>query len=169
MKKKNKKTGPIGHQCYKSLKGNKYTKITKTKEQIDKHYENIVCKDELLKCYKKLSVINFLDKSVFFTVQLSTVTFGIGFLFEKFCNIYESKSAEISSITDNSIVAFICTIFILLIFAIMLLIIIFQGAKGIIRNFQSDYQMFILPYEKSVIEKKLCEDENLRAILDSMK
>ena len=168
-RKSQKKYNLVGHKFYKEAKGDKYARILETQKKIDKHYEAIECNDELLYCYKKILVLNFLTDKVFFAIQIGFLSFGLGFLFEKFVEQYDSLSENILLNVQNGLASSVisCIVFAisLVILVLPLLLII---TKNIVKDYKSNYQLFILPYEKKVIEARLKEDPKFKEIIEAM-
>lgn len=170
MAKKKIKYNTVGYQYYKGTEGNRYQRVTKTKRLIDEHYKDTVCKDELLYCYKKLSILSFLDKNVFFAIEIGFLTFAISFMLENYIETYAQISEELSLMIENPLIVFLISILILAIsVGLMIIFLILFVTKGIIKNFKSDYQVFVLPYEKVIVERRLNEDEELKELFQSIK
>ncbi len=169
-RKKQKKYKLVGQHFYNEATGDKYTRVLKAKDKIEEHYKGVECTDELFHCYKRILVLNFLTDKVFFTMQIGFLSFGLGFLFEKIVEQYDILSKNISSTVQNdptgAIISFLIFVVSLVIIVLPLLIIM---SKNIVKDYKSTQQMFILPYEKKVIEAKLKENPEFKEIIEAMK
>lgn len=169
-RKKQKKYKLVGQHFYNEAIGDKYTRILKAKDKIDEHYKGVECNDELFHCYKRILVLNFLTDKVFFAMQIGFLSFGLGFLFEKIVEQYDILSKNISSVVQNdptgAIISFLVFVVSLVIVVLTLLIIM---SKNIVKDYKSTQQMFILPYEKEVIEARLKENPKFKEIIEAMK
>lgn len=170
MKKEKKiRLSPIGRKFYNETKGDKFNRIIHAKAKIDEYYNNLNDKNELVQCYRRVIITRFLDKNVFFAIQLAFVTFAIGFSYEKFFDYYQELSNELSSHIESSIIITIISFLVfLLMICILFILIIWGTTKDLIKTYKSDYQIFILPYEKKVIENKLSKCKKFEEILNCM-
>ncbi len=159
-----------GEEIYKKNKKNKkkyrtfYDVIKATKFEIDNHYaKDDINIDELMKSYYKLNSFKYIKNNIALVLIVGFCTAYIGEIISSFCDKIIVRPENVESILDM----LLAPVGDALTLGVSISVICYLLYKRVLKDYRNPFDVYILPYEKKVIYKKIKGmDEDMAGILD---